>query len=102
MKVKIFIDWSRQEIMNQKEGEAELALLLKNQDDYKNYRGDYLSDIIEEWFENKPIHSSEYFKEIFDLSAEERAEIEAKCQKSYEESVKETFSNDWEEITIEI
>lgn len=103
MKIKIFVDWSRQEILNQKIGEAELAAQLNNQDDYDYYRTDYLNDIIEDWLKKKPeVHYSEFYKKLFDLSAEERAEIEAKCRESYEEQVKEDFFNDWDEVEIEI
>lgn len=102
MKIKIFVDWEDGKIMNQKEGEAELASQLNDKDNYEDYRGTYLNDIIEEWFKNKPFHHTEYYKKIFELSAEERAEIEAECRKSYEEYTKEDFFGDWEEVEIEI
>ena len=103
MKVKIFVDWRNQEIMNQKEGEAELASHLNNKDNYEDYRGAYWEDIIKDWLDDKKeVHFSEYYKKIFDLSAEERAEIEAKCRKNYEEQVKQDFSDDWDEVEIEI
>lgn len=102
MKVKLFVDWNRAVIMNQKEGEAELASLLNDKDNYEDYRGTYLNDIIEDWFKDKPIHHTEYYKKIFDLSAEERAEIEAKCRASYEEYAKDDFFNDWDEVEIEV
>ena len=103
MKVKIFVDWSRQEIMNQKEGEEKLASHLKDQADYEDYRTDYLNDIIEDWLKKHPTtHYSEFYKKIFDLSAEERAEIEAKCRESYKEQVEQDFFDDWEEVEIEV
>ena len=102
MKVKLFVDWDRAVIMNQKEGETELASQLNDKDNYEDYRGTYLNDIIEDWFNNQIVHSSEYYKKIFDLSAEERAEIEAKCRKSYEEYIKDDFFNDWDEVEIEV
>ena len=103
MKVKLFVDWNRAMIMNQKEGEAELASQLNDKDNYENYRGDYLNDIIEDWLKKKPeVHYSEFYKKLFDLSAEERAEIEAKCRESYKEQVEDDFSNDWDEVEIDI
>ena len=103
MKVKIFVNWSKREIMTEKEGETELASRLNDQDSYKDYRGDYLDDIIKDWLDDKKeVHCSEYYKKIFELSAEERAEIEAKCRKGYEEQIKEVFFDDWEEITLEV
>ena len=103
MKVKIFVDWVGSRIMNQKEGEAELASHLNDKDNYKDYRGAYLEDVIKDWLDNKKeVHFSEYYKKLFDLSAEERAEIEAKCRESYEERIKQDFEDDWEEIEIEV
>ena len=103
MKVKIFVDWSRQEIMNQKEGEAELASHLNDKDKYEAYRSDYLNEIIEDWLKHQPaVHYSEYYKKIFELSAEERAEIEAEFRKNFKEQIEEDFSDDWEEVEIEI
>lgn len=103
MKVKIFVDWSEREIMTEKQGEAELASQLNDKNNYEDYRGDYLDDIIKDWLDDKKtVHCSEYYKKIFELSAEERAEIENKCRKDYEERIKEDFSNDWEEITLNI
>ena len=103
MKIKIFVDWSRQEIMNQKEGEAKLASHINDKDNYEDYRRDYLNDIIEGWLKKKPeIHYSDFYKNLFDLSAEERAEIEAKCRENYEACVTEDFFCDWEEVGIEV
>ncbi len=103
MKVKLFVDWNRAVIMNQKEGEEKLASRLKDQTDYEYYRSDYLNDIIEDWLKNHPTaHYSEFYKKLFDLSAEERAEIETKCRNSYEEYTKDDFFNDWDEVEIEI
>ena len=103
MKVKIFVDWSKQEIMNQKEGEEELASHLKDQIGYEYYRTDYLNDIIEDWLKKHPTtHYSEFYKKIFDLSAEERAEIEAKCRESYKEQIEQDFFDDWEEVEIDV
>jgi hypothetical protein len=103
MKIKIFVDWTGARIMNQKEGEAELASQLNNKDDYEDYRGTYLNDIIEDWLKKKPeVHYSEFYKKLFDLSAEERAEIEAKCRESYKEQVEEDFFDDWEEFEIDV
>lgn len=103
MKVKLFVDWSRQVIMNQKEGEAEFASYLNDKIRYEEYRETYLNEIIEDWLKhNLTTHYSEFYKKLFDLSAEERAEIEAKFRESYEENVKEEFSDDWDEVEIEI
>lgn len=103
MKVKIFVNWSRRVIMNQKEGEAEFASYLNDKIRYEEYRSTYLDDIIKEWLDDKKeVHISEYYKKIFELSAEERAEIETKFRESYEENVKEEFSDDWDEVEIEI
>jgi hypothetical protein len=103
MKVKLFVDWNGALIMNQKEGEEKLASLLKNKEDYEYYRSDYLNDIIEDWLKKHPtVHYSEFYKKLFDLSAEERAEIEAKCRESYEEYIKDDFFNDWDEVEIDV
>lgn len=103
MKIKIFVDWTGARIMNQKEGEAELTSRLNDKEDYESYRADYLNDIIEEWLKKHPaVHYTEYYKKLFELSAEERAEIEAKCRKWYEEQIKEDFYADWEEFEIDV
>jgi hypothetical protein len=103
MKIKIFVDWTGARIMNQKEGEAELASHLNDKDNYEDYRGTYLNDIIEAWLKNHPTtHYTEFYKKLFELSAEERAEIEAKCRESYKEQVEEDFFDDWEEMEIEV
>ena len=103
MKIRVFVDWSRQEIMNLKEGEAELASHINDKDNYEDYRGTYLNDILEDWLKNHPtVHYSEFYKKLFCLSAEERAEIEAKCRENYEACVTEDFFCDWEEVEIEV
>lgn len=103
MKIKIYVDWVGNRIMNQKEGEEKLASQLNDNLNYEDYRGTYFNDIIGNWLKNHPtVHHSEYYKKLFDLSAEERAEIEAKCRESYKEQVEEDFFDDWEEIEIEV
>ena len=103
MKIKVFVNWNDKEIISQKESEVKLASCLKDQDSYKDYHDTYLDDIIEEWLDDKnEVHLSEYYKKIFELSAEERAEIETKCRNRYEEQVKQDFSNDWDEVEIEV
>ena len=103
MKVSLFIDWSRQEIMSQAEGEELLASQKHDEGDYADYRGSYLNDIIEEWLKNHPtVHYSEFYAKLFDLTEAERAEIEAECRKGYEEQVESDFYEDWDEVRVEV
>ncbi len=103
MKIKMFVNWDSEEIMTKAEADATLASKLGDKADYEDYRGTYFNDIIEEWLDEiLQVHSSEYYTKIFDLTAEQRAELEAKCRESFEEQVKADFFNDWEEIEIEV
>ena len=103
MKVKIFVNWEANRIMNQAEGEALLASRLSDENDYDDYRGCCLNDIVEEWLKNHPTtHHSEFYKKLFDLTAEERAEIEAKCRESFKEQVEDDFFDDWDEVEVDI
>ena len=103
MKVKIFVDWSRQEIMSQAEGEALLASQMRDQENYADYRCDCLDDIIEEWLGSKiEVHHSEYYRKLVDLTAEEREELEAKCREEYQAQVESDFFEDWDEVWVEV
>ena len=103
MKVKIFVDWVGSRIMNQAEGEALLASQISDEGNYADYRGEYLNDIIEAWLKKHPTtHYSEFYKKLFDLTAEERAEIEAMCREDYKAQIEGDFFSDWDEVWVEV
>ena len=103
MKVKIFVDWVGNRIMNQAEGEKLLASQISDQESYEDYRGEYLNDILEDWLKGKKdVSYSEFYKKLFDLTAEERAEVEELCRAEYKEQIESDFFSDWDEVWVEV
>ena len=100
MKVNIFVDWHEEEILTEKEYKERLDKVLADKEQYRDYECDYLEEHIEEWLDEH--HCSRTFKNVFHFSEEERKEILDVCRKGYEETVKQNFSEDWDEIEIEI
>lgn len=99
MKVKLFIDWVGNRIMNQAEGEELFSSLLHDEESYADFRCDCLDDIIEEWLGGKiEVHHSEYYRKLVDLTEAERAEIEAMCRLDYRTQVENDFAEDWVEV----
>ena len=100
MKVTIFVDWRNETILTEKEYKERLIELLVDKEDYRYYEQDYLEDHIKQWLDKH--HCTHTLRDVFQMSEKERKEVLSMCREGYEETVEQNFSEDWEEIEIEV
>ena len=100
MKVVVYANWREEEIITEKEYKEKLEKLKTNKADFQEYVSDYLSDDIESYLRDKrePLD----YARVFNLTDQERKEIIDGMRESFKNQVEEDFSNEWEEIEIDI
>ena len=100
MKVVVYANWREEEIITEKEYKEKLEKLKTNKADFQEYVSDYLSDDIESYLRDKR-EPLDYVR-VFNLTDQERKEIIDGMRESFKNQVEEDFSNEWEEIEIDI
>ena len=100
MKVKIYVDWSKEEIITEKDYKDRLAEAKADKQDYGYYETDYLSEHIENWLDEH--HCSHSLADVFNMSERERKEVLDMCRKGYEEQIEQNFGDDWDECEFEV
>ena len=100
MKVTVYANWIEEEIITEKEYKKRLEELKTNKDGFEEYVSDYLTDDIESYLRDKrePLN----FARVFNLTEKERAEIIDGMREIFKNQVEEDFSNEWEEVEIDI
>ena len=100
MKVIVYANWREEEIITEKEYKKKLEERKTNKHDFEEYVSDYLSDDIECYLRDKGESLS--YARVFNLTEKERAEIIDGMRESFKNQVEEDFSDEWEEIEIDI
>lgn len=100
MKITIYINWTEEKILTEKDYKANLEEAKSDKDGFENYKSSYLEDYIEEYLEEKGYRRT--FKAVFDLFDNEKKEILDNMQKGYLAQVEQDLAEDYEKITIDI
>ena len=100
MKVNIYVNWREEEIITEKEYKERLEKSKTNKADFEEYVSDYLSDDIESYLRDKGEWPN--YAKVFNLTDQERKEIIDGMRESFKNQVEEDFSNEWEEVEIDI
>ena len=96
----MYVNWRVEEIITEKKYKEKLEKLKTNKEDFEEYVSDYLSDDIECYLrdKNEPLT----YARIFNLTEKERTEIINGMREGFKNQVEEDFSNEWEEVEIDI
>ena len=100
MKVIVYANWREEEIITEKEYKKKLEERKANKYDFEEYVSDYLSDDIENYFEEKRERID--YARVFNLTEKERAEIIDGMRESFKNQVEQDLSEEWEEVEIDI
>lgn len=100
MKVIVYANWEEEEIITEKEYKKRLEERKTSKRDFEEYVSNYLSDDIECYLRDK--RESPSYARVFNLTDIERAEIIDGMRESFKDQVEEYFSNEWEEVEIDI
>lgn len=100
MKVIVYANWREEEIITEKEYKEKLEKLKTSKADFEEYVSDYLSDDIECYLRDKREPLS--YARVFNLTEKERAEIIDGMREDFKNQVEEEFSEEWEEVEIDI
>lgn len=100
MKVFVYANWREEEIITEKEYKKRLEERKTSKRDFEEYVSDYLSDDIESYLRDKRERID--YARVFNLTEKERAEIIDGMRESFKNQVEEDFSNEWEEVEIDI
>lgn len=100
MKVIIYVNWSKEEVITEKEYKKKLEEKKADKADFKEYVSDYLSDDIDCYLREK--REPLTFARVFNLTEKERKEIIDGMRESFKNQVEEDFSEEWEEVEIDI
>jgi hypothetical protein len=100
MKVIVYANWREEEIITEKEYKKRLEEIKTNKENFEEYVSDYLSDDIECYLRDKREPLS--FARVFNLTEKERAEIIDGMREGFKNQAEEEFSEEWEEVEIDI
>ena len=96
MKVKVYVNWDEEKILNAKEYEEEIVESAKDRED-----DDYeLNEFLNDYLEDRVCRSK--FAYLFSVSKEEREKILELWKEDCLEVVRENLNDDYEEIEIEL
>ena len=96
MKVKVYVNWDEEKILNAKEYEEEIVESAKDRED-----DDYeLNEFLNDYLEDRVPRSK--FAYLFSLSEEEREKILELWKEDCLETVKNNSDDDYEEVEIEL
>lgn len=100
MKVVVYVNWSDEKIITEKEYKERLEKDKKNKANFDSYKNFYLNDYIEDF-----IAKSSYlrlFETVFNFTDTERQKILDELKEGYENQVEQDLSEEWEEVEIDI
>ena len=100
MKVIIYVNWKDEEIITEKEYTEKLKEVKKDKENFDDYKSSYLNDYIEEFIDRSPYPKN--FETVFNLTEAERQKILDEIKEGYEAQVEEDFSEEWEEVEVDI
>ena len=100
MKVTIYVNWDEEEIITEKEYKERLKEAKKDKENFEDYKSSYLNEYIEEFIDRSSYPRN--FETVFNLTEAERKKILDEVKEGYENQVEEDFSDEWEEVEIDI
>ena len=96
MKVKVYVNWDEEKILNAKEYEEEIVESAKDREDDDYELNEFLNDYLEDTVRRSK------FAYLFSLSEEEREKIHELWKEDCLETVKNNSDDDYEEVEIEL
>ena len=96
MKVKVYVNWDEEKILNAKEYEEEIVESAKDREDDDYALNEFLNDYLED-----RVRGPE-FAYLFNLSKEEREKILELWKEDCLETVRNNSDDDYEEVEIEL
>lgn len=96
MKVKVYVNWDEEKILNAKEYEEEIVESAKDREDDDYELNEFLNDYLEDRVRRSK------FAYLFSLSKEEREKILELWKEDCLETVRNNFDDDYEEVEIEL
>ena len=100
MKINIYVNWRDEEIITEKEYKEKIKEVKKDKENFDDYKSSYLNDYIVD-FINKSSYARN-FETVFNFTETERQKILDEIKEGYETQVEEDFSDEWEEVEIDI
>lgn len=100
MKVNIYVNWRDEEIITVKEYNEKIKATKQDKENFNDYKSCCLSDYIEEFIDRSPYPKT--FETVFNLTEAERQKILNEIKEGYETQVEEDYSDEWEEVEIDI
>ena len=96
MKVKVYVNWDEEKILNAKEYEEEIVESAKDREDDDYELNEFLNDYLEDRVRRSK------FAYLFSLSEEEREKILELWKEDCLETVRNNSDDDYEEVEIEL
>ena len=96
MKVKVYVNWDEEKILNAKEYEEEIIESAKDREDDDYELNEFLTDYLEDRVPRSK------FAYLFSLSEEEREKILELWKEDCLETVRNNSDDDYEEVEIEL
>ena len=100
MKVFLYVNWREEEILTEKGYKEKINETKNDKENFNDYKSSYLNDYIEEFIDRSPYPKN--FETVFNLTETERQKILGEIKEGYEIQVEEDFSDEWEEVEIDI
>jgi hypothetical protein len=100
MKVIIYVNWREEEVITEKEYKEKLEEMKTDKKSFERYVSDYLSDDIESYLRDK--REPLCYASVFNLTEKERKEIIDGMREGFKNQVEEDFSEEWEDVEIEV
>ena len=100
MKVNVYVNWKEEELITEKEYKEKIKEVKEDKANFDDYKSSYLDNYIEEFIDRSPYVKS--FETVFNFTEAERQKILDEIKEGYEVQVEEVFSDDWEEVEIDI
>ena len=100
MKIVIYVNWTENEIITEKEYKEKIKEIKNNKENFDDYKSGYLSDYIEDFIDRSSYIKN--FETVFNFTETERQKILDEVKEGYETQVEEELSEEWEEVEIDI
>ena len=100
MKVNVYVNWREEEIITEKEYKEKIKEVKKDKENFNDYKSSYLNDYIKDFIDKSPYAKN--FETVFNFTETERQKILDELKEGYEIQVEEDFSDEWEEVEIDI
>ena len=100
MKVNVYVNWKEEELITEKEYKEKIKEVKEDKANFDDYKSSYLDNYIEEFIDRSPYVKN--FETVFNFTEAERQKILDEIKEGYRIQVEEDFSDDWEEVEIDI